>query len=69
MDFDLDPTDPLGFFLWDEFIDPGKYQCDNCGSLFDDEWTEWSEERQCDLFQCPSCGVRGEISGPPETEP
>jgi len=55
--------DPLGFFLWDEFLNPGKYQCDSCGTLFDeeDQCIEWCEDEHCYLFECPGCGVTGEI--------
>jgi len=63
MTFGLDPTDPMNFFLWTEFIDPGKYQCENCGMLFteEDQCIEWCEERQCYLFECPDCNAAGEI--------
>jgi len=65
MDFDFDDDDPTDFFIWDQFIDPGKYQCENCGGLFDeeDDCIEWSEERQCHLFECPDCGATGRIQG------
>ena len=53
----FDPAgDPLGFFLWDEFIDPGKpYQCPSCGRLLDDDTSKWNDDRQCHVIECPDC--------------
>ena len=49
--------DPLYYFLYEEFIDPGmKYECQNCGTLFGDECMTWNEEAQCHITVCPGCG-------------
>ena len=63
LDFDLDPTESEDFFVWEECVNPGKYQCKKCGALFDeeDQCMEWCEERQCYLFECPDCGAVGEM--------
>jgi len=56
--------DPMEWFIYDQFFDPGKYQCDACGALFDEEdhCIEWSEEDDCFIFQCPDCGAVGWIA-------
>jgi DNA-directed RNA polymerase subunit RPC12/RpoP len=52
--------DPMDYFLWDEFVNPGKrYQCRNCGTLFTDEEVSWSEEDQSRVAVCPECGTKG----------
>ena len=57
MSNDFNPIgDPLSFFLWDEFIDPGKpYQCPECGRLLDDDTSKWNDDRQCHVIECPDC--------------
>ena len=59
MNGDFNPIgDPLGFFLWDEFIDPGKpYQCPSCGRLLGEDTKRWSEEHQLKVIECPECGT------------
>ena len=33
----FDPFDPLDYFLYEEFLDPGmKYECQQCGTRFGD---------------------------------
>ena len=50
--------DPWGFFIWDEFIDPGKpCQCPRCGTLMDEECIEWNEELERNVCVCPDCGT------------
>ena len=54
MDFDMDPTE---FFIWEEFIDPGKeYQCPSCGLLMDGSCVAWNEKEGCFVCGCPDCG-------------
>ena len=55
--------DLWSFFVWDEFVDPGKpLQCPGCGALSDDECIEWRETEECYVCVCPDCGTvsRGE---------
>ena len=58
----IDPTDPMGFFLWQEFLerDP-KYECPECGTLFGAESVAWSDEHGCMVFECPGCGCSGVV--------
>jgi DNA-directed RNA polymerase subunit RPC12/RpoP len=52
--------DPMDYFLWDEFLNPGKtYQCPNCGTLLTEEEVSWSEEDQARVAVCPECGRKG----------
>ena len=59
MDSEMDPMmGPMGFFIWDEYIDPGKeYQCPNCGLLMDGSCVAWCEEGECPVCECPDCGT------------
>ena len=54
--------DPLYYFLYEEFIDPGtKYECQECGTRFGDECVTWDEEAQCHVAVCPGCGNQAVI--------
>ena len=55
--------DPITWFIYDQFLDPGKHQCKDCGALFDkeDQCIEWSEEDNCMPFECLDCGAVGQI--------
>ena len=63
MNGDFNPIDdPLGFFLWDEFIDPGKpYQCPSCGCLLGEDMKRWSDEHQLNVTECPECGTMSRV--------
>jgi len=52
------PMDPLSFFFWDEFIDPGKpHECPGCGLLLDETSVRWDEDEESYVCQCPDCGM------------
>ena len=59
----FDPVgNPLDFFVWDEFIDPGKeYECPNCGRRMDESCVAWCEEEACLVCECPDCGTASTI--------
>jgi hypothetical protein len=65
MIWDFDPVDdPLDYFMWEEFIDPGKeYECSNCGRLMDGSCVAWCEEEECLVCECPDCGTVSKICG------
>ena len=51
--------DPLDYFLYEEFFNPGmEYECQNCGTLFGDEDVTWDEDAQCHVAVCPACGAQ-----------
>ena len=45
-DSDLDLTDSENFVIWEELVNPGKYQCTKCGALFDRRISAWSGVRK-----------------------
>ena len=59
-------VDPLSFFAWDEFVDPGKpHECLGCGALLDEECVEWNKEQECILSVWMDCGTMNRLA--PET--
>jgi hypothetical protein len=57
---DLAMDDPMDFFLWDEFFNPGtQYECPDCGSRFGPDCVAWSEEEGIHIYECPGCGCSG----------
>jgi hypothetical protein len=58
----IDPTDPMDFFLWEEFLETdSQWECPNCGKLFGNESVAWDEEDGCVTFVCPGCGCTGQV--------
>ena len=58
----FDPTDPMDFFLWEEFIDTdSEYECPHCGRMFGAECVAWCEENACPMYECPGCGCSGRL--------
>ena len=48
----------MSFFIWDEFIDPGKsLQCPGCGALLGEESVQSDENEERYVGACPDCGM------------
>jgi len=52
---------PLDSLYWDEFINPGKYQCPHCGRLLRDEEVAAGRGGVRLVVVCPDCGAECKI--------
>ncbi len=58
----FDPFDPLGYFFYDEFLEPDmEYHCPYCDTRFGNERVAWSEEDRCQAFACPGLRLLGVV--------
>lgn len=60
--------DPWSFFIWDEFVDPGKpLECPGCGVLLDAACVQWDEDEERYVIVCPDCGTVTECQSRSDT--